>query len=153
MGREWSESATTPSFHRTRRIEVSMNYTLEQTAMMIERYQANPGMETVRELANELGKSPKSIIGKLSKEAVYRRQVYKTKTGEPVITKADLVSDIADALGYSVEDLLGLEKAPKTALKKVLNGVSASLREQEILTEAEAGLNKELENNTLENNR
>ena len=49
---------------------------------MIEKYQAKPDRETVDKLAEELNKSIKSIIGKLSREGVYRKAVYKTKTGD-----------------------------------------------------------------------
>jgi len=103
-----------------------MNYTQEQTAMMIERYQKAPSMETVREIANELKKSPKSVIGKLSKEKVYRRQVYTTKTGQPVVTKLELVTDIADEVGVTAESLSGLEKAPKAALQILAKAVAGS---------------------------
>ena len=90
-----------------------MNYNEEQTKHIVEAYQSNPNRETVEALAKELSKSIKSIIGKLSREGVYRREIYKTKTGELPITKVEIVSNIADDLGIEVESLLGLEKAPK----------------------------------------
>ena len=70
-------------------------------------------------LAAELNKSIKSIIGKLSREGVYRREIYKTKTGELPVTKVEIVSNIADSLGIEVDSLAGLEKAPKATLKKL----------------------------------
>ena len=73
-------------------------------------------MDTVRELADELGKSTKSIIGKLSREGVYKRSVYVSKTGEAPITKVELVSRIAYALELPDDKLEGLEKAPKQVL-------------------------------------
>ena len=66
-----------------------MNYNEEQTKHIIEAYQQNPSRETVEALAEELQKSIKSIIGKLSREGVYRREIYKTKTGELPVTKMD----------------------------------------------------------------
>ena len=45
-----------------------MNYTREQTDYIVGVYESEPTMETVNELAEELDKSPKSIIGKLSRE-------------------------------------------------------------------------------------
>ena len=90
-----------------------MNYNEEQTKHIVEAYQSNPNRETVEALAKELSKSIKSIIGKLSREGVYRREIYKTKTGELPVTKVEIVSNIADDLGLEVESLLGLEKAPK----------------------------------------
>ena len=96
-----------------------MNYNEEQTKHIVEAYQNNPNRETVEALAKELSKSIKSIIGKLSREGVYRREIYKTKTGELPVTKVESVSNIADDLGIEVESLLGLEKAPKATLKKL----------------------------------
>ncbi len=84
---------------------------------MIEKYQAKPDRETVDKLAEELNKSIKSIIGKLSREGVYRKAVYKTKTGELPVTKAELIIKIADTLNANSEKLKGLEKAPKQELK------------------------------------
>ena len=101
-----------------------MNYTAEQAAMMVERYQENPCRETVDELAEELGKSVKSIIGKLSKEGVYRRQAYVTKTGEKPVTKLELVTVLADSLEMSTSELVGLEKAPKPVLKALVEKLS-----------------------------
>ena len=90
---------------------------------MVEQYQAAPNRQTVAILANKYGKSEKSIIGKLSKEGVYKRAVYKTKTGETPITKSQLVEDIEVYLGLMHGDLNGLEKAPKNVLKIVRNEV------------------------------
>ncbi len=102
-----------------------MNYNEEQTKHIVEAYQNNPNRETVEALAKELSKSIKSIIGKLSREGVYRREIYKTKTGELPVTKVEIVSDIADDLGIEVESLSGLEKAPKSALKKLKEALEA----------------------------
>jgi len=93
------------------------NYTEEQTKYMSEVYSKNPERGTVELLAQELDKSTKSIIGKLSREGVYRRESYVTKTGEKPITKVELVASIADSLGVSVDSLEGLEKTPKGVLK------------------------------------
>ena len=94
-----------------------MNYNEEQTKYIVERYTDLPRTETVEHLAEELGKSTKSIIGKLSREGVYKRATYKNKTGELPVTKVELVNNIAENLGIEVENLLGLEKAPKATLK------------------------------------
>ena len=94
-----------------------MNYTEEQTAYLVMKYVENPNMETVQELAEIFGKTTKSIIGKLSREGVYKRAVYKSKSGESPITKVELVSNIAENLGVEVEALVGLEKSPKATLK------------------------------------
>ena len=94
-----------------------MNYTEDQTNHIIQAYQRNPNRDTVEMLADELQKSVKSIIGKLSREGVYRREIYKTKSGELPVTKVEIVSNIADSLGIEVDSLLGLEKTPKATLK------------------------------------
>ena len=100
-----------------------MNYNEQTTQYMLEKYTADPTRQTVEDLAVELSRSVKSIIGKLSREGVYRREIYKTKTGELPVTKVEIVSSIADDLGLEVESLLGLEKAPKATLKKLENAI------------------------------
>ena len=100
-----------------------MNYNEQTTQYMLEKYTADPTRQTVEDLAVELSRSVKSIIGKLSREGVYRREIYKTKTGELPVTKVEIVSNIADDLGIEVESLLGLEKAPKATLKKLENAI------------------------------
>ena len=98
-----------------------MNYTSEMTEKLIEKYRSSPTMETVEELAKEFGKPKKSIIGKLSREGVYRRQTYTGKTGEVPVTKNELVTEIAEYLGLG--ELEGLEKAPKNTLKRMLGAI------------------------------
>ena len=102
-----------------------MNYNDQTTQYMLEKYTADPTRQTVEDLAEELSRSVKSIIGKLSREGVYRREIYKTKTGELPVTKVEIVSDIADNLDIEVESLSGLEKAPKSALKKLKEALEA----------------------------
>ena len=75
-----------------------MNYNEQTTQYLLEKYSADPTRQTVEALAEELSRSVKSIIGKLSREGVYRREIYKTKTGELPVTKVEIVSDIADNL-------------------------------------------------------
>jgi hypothetical protein len=91
--------------------------------MMVTEYVASPNPATVERLATMLDRSKKSIIGKLSREGVYRREVYVTKTGEKPITKLEIVEDIAAALEVEVQQLSGLEKAPKTVLKLLSEAV------------------------------
>ena len=95
-----------------------MNYTKEQTLYMVSEYEKKPEMCTVNALAEELEKSSKSIIGKLSREGVYKRSIYTNKSGDAPITKIELVSLIASNLNLdNKRDLLeGLEKAPKQVL-------------------------------------
>ena len=100
-----------------------MSYTKEETVTLLEEYEANPTKETVEALADKLNKSKKSIIGKLSREGVYRREIYRSKTGELPITKLEIVSQIATKLSLSEEALAGLEKSPKSALQQLENAI------------------------------
>ena len=84
---------------------------------MVEAYTAEPSRETVEKLAVKLEKSVKSIIGKLSREGVYQRAAYKSKSGDDPVTKMELVNNVAENLGIEIDDLLGLDKSPKAALK------------------------------------
>ena len=64
--------------------EKAINYTPEQTAQIVAEYKAGTSVES---LAEALGKSVRSIVAKLSREGVYQKKEYATKTGEPVISK------------------------------------------------------------------
>lgn len=94
-----------------------MNYTPEETLFMVEAYTAEPSRETVEKLAEKLEKSVKSIIGKLSREGVYQRAAYKSKSGDDPVTKMELVNNVAENLRIEIDDLFGLDKSPKAALK------------------------------------
>ena len=106
---------------------MSVNYTEEQVDDMVKAYSNQPTRETVDALADELNKSVKSIIGKLSREGVYKKTVYKTKTGEDPITKKELVEELAGILDISANSIVGLEKSPKADLKNLV----LTLREYE----------------------
>ena len=88
---------------------------------MVAQYSENPTRETVEELAEEFNKSIKSIIGKLSREGVYEKTVYKTKTGEDPITKKELVEELSELVGIEYSMISGLEKSPKIDLKRLVD--------------------------------
>ena len=96
---------------------MAANYTDAQVAIMISVYQANPTRKTVDMLAKDLDKSIKSIIGKLSREGVYQKAIYKTKSGEVPMTKQEIILAMATALGIDSSKIMGLEKAPKQDIK------------------------------------
>tara|TARA_X000001036_G_C20594140_1_gene772136 strand:+ start:517 stop:843 length:327 start_codon:yes stop_codon:yes gene_type:complete len=96
---------------------MASNYTQDQVEFMVNQYRLKPDRETVEMLADNLDKSIKSIIGKLSREGVYRKAVYKTKTGEIPVTKAQLVENLAELLEIPSSKIMGLEKAPKQDIK------------------------------------
>lgn len=98
-----------------------MNYSKEMTAELVKVYVENPTRDTVAKLAASYGKSEKSVIGKLSKEGVYIRSVYTTKTGEKPVTKSEIVQELAEKL--EVDGLEGLEKSPKASLKILLEAI------------------------------
>ena len=102
---------------------MSVNYTAEQVKMMTTAYTENPSRETVEKLSEELDKSIKSIIGKLSREGVYKKTEYLTKTGEKPRTKTQIVENLASKLDIDITALAGLEKAPKVALKNLEDSI------------------------------
>ncbi len=106
---------------------MSVNYTSEQVAMMTKAYTENPCRETVEKLSEDLDKSIKSIIGKLSREGVYKKTVYKTKTGEDPETKKEIVANLADILEIDFGVIAGLEKSPKADLKLLRSAVQKQL--------------------------
>tara|TARA_Y100000996_G_scaffold330933_1_gene267146 strand:- start:52 stop:390 length:339 start_codon:yes stop_codon:yes gene_type:complete len=110
---------------------MAVNYTPEMVDTMKSRYTANPSRETVEVLSKELNKSIKSIIGKLSREGVYQKTEYLTKTGEKPVTKRELVEKVSEILGVEYQALAGLEKSPKSALKLLEETLIINLRPEE----------------------
>ena len=99
------------------------NYTEEMTQKLIKDYIDAPSRTTVERLAAQHDRSLKSIIGKLSREGVYQRESYKTKLGDKPITKLEIVHQIAESLKCDPDELLGLDKAPKQALKYLKDSI------------------------------
>jgi len=93
------------------------NYTKEEVARMVSTYETKPCRETVEALSKEMDRSIKSIIGKLSREGVYQKSSYLSKTGEKPITKEELVRIVETQLSTPENSLSGLEKSPKGVLK------------------------------------
>ena len=100
--------------------DAKKNYSDEVVAQMTEQYVANPTRETVDALAQEFGKSVRSIIAKLSREGVYVAQPKVTKTGEPVVRKAELVAIIESNFGIAVPSLV---KASKADLQRLIDSL------------------------------
>tara|TARA_B100001778_G_C18268991_1_gene485704 strand:+ start:160 stop:519 length:360 start_codon:yes stop_codon:yes gene_type:complete len=96
------------------------NYTDEMVAQMTEAYTANPTRDTVDALAKRFGKSVRSIIAKLSREGVYVAQPKVTKTGEPVVRKAELVSVVEAHFGIALPTLV---KASKADLQRLVDTI------------------------------
>lgn len=101
----------------------TVNYTPEQTQKMINDYQAGVSVETI---AENLGKTVRSIVAKLSREKVYIKKEYKTKTGEPVIKKDTHADAIGAILRLPENDIESLTKANKNALKAIFEALANS---------------------------
>ena len=101
--------------------EKAKNYTTEMVAEMTKLYTANPTRDTVDVLAKQFAKTTRSIIAKLSREGVYIAQPRITKTGEPVVRKAELVAQINTTLGIALPTLV---KASKADLQNLINHLS-----------------------------
>ena len=98
------------------------NYTDEMVSNMVEAYNANPTRETVDQLAEDLGKTTRSIIAKLSREGVYQAQPRTTKSGEPVVSKTELVSTIEQHFDIEMPTLV---KAGKQDLQRLVDAISS----------------------------
>ena len=96
------------------------NYTDEMVASMTEAYQANPSRETVDNLASQFGKTTRSVIAKLSREGVYVAQPRTTKTGEPVVSKAQFVTAIEAHLNTEMPTLVKSGKQDLAKLAEAL---------------------------------
>jgi hypothetical protein len=98
-------------------------YTPEEVDLLKSEYSALPSLETVERLAAALGKPKRSIIGKLSRLGIYEKTRYTSKTGELPVTKRELVARLANRLEIPLEKIEGLEKAPKAAIKYLIDSL------------------------------
>lgn len=100
-------------------------YTSEQTIKMVGDYTAMPTSETIEKLAQEFGKTVKSVVAKLSREGVYKKKEYVSKTGEKPVKKDELANELQEAFNLTESEADSLTKANKTALAKILNSYKA----------------------------
>jgi hypothetical protein len=97
----------------------TVNYTQEQTTQVVEAYKSGTAVE---QIAQDLGKSTRSIVAKLSREGVYQP---KTKAkGETRVKKAELVDRLAAACDVAPEVFESLEKANYEVLELLLAKLS-----------------------------
>jgi hypothetical protein len=101
----------------------AVNYTAEQTSAIVADYQAGVSVE---QIAQNLGKSVRSIVAKLSREKVYVAKTYTTKTGETVVKKDAVADAIGAVLGMTESEIESLVKANKTALAKIFAALANS---------------------------
>lgn len=100
-----------------------VNYTPEQTSDMVQAY--TNGV-TVEVIAQNLGKSVRSVVAKLSREGVYKAKPRTTKNGEPVVKKDAHADAIGAVLKLSENDTESLTKANKTALAAIWQALANS---------------------------
>lgn len=100
-------------------------YTTEQTLELVAAYKAAPTAETVSLYATKFGKTLKSVIAKLSREGVYKKKEYVSKTGEAPVKKEALATEFMELFGLSEAEADSMAKANKTALRKVLERYKA----------------------------
>ena len=117
-----------------------INYTDEQTIKLVSDYtnalaSGMPSHEIVDILAETFDKPKRSIIGKLSKEGVYVKKVYKTKAGGLPTTKKEMIYNLSDLIGADAERLQGLEKAPKMDLTYLIEVLKRKDCDHTCLTE------------------
>lgn len=102
-------------------------YTAEQTVELVTAYTAEPTQETVTLFAEKFGKTVKSVIAKLSREGVYKKKEYVSKTGEKPVKKEELATEFMELFGLSDAEADSIAKANKTALKKILDKTKAMM--------------------------
>ena len=100
-----------------------MNYTPEQTLAIVADYRSGVAVEKI---AEGLGKSLRSVVAKLSREGVYEKKVYKTKTGEAVVKKDAHADAIGAVLKLTEAETDSLTKANKSALVKIFTALANS---------------------------
>jgi hypothetical protein len=103
--------------------EKAVNYTAEQTQQIVADYQAGVAVETI---AQNLGKSVRSIVAKLSREKVYVAKAYVSKTGEKPVKKDAHADAIGAILRLPENDIESLTKANKSALKAIFDALANS---------------------------
>lgn len=103
--------------------EKVVNYTPEQTAQMVADYSAGV---TVEKIAETLGKTVRSVVAKLSREGVYKKKEYVSKTGEKPVKKDAHADAIGAILQLSEGEIDSLTKANKSALKAIFEALANS---------------------------
>ena len=99
----------------------SANYSEEMIATMVSQYESNPTRDTVDALADEFGKTARSVIAKLSALGIYQKPAPANKRGEPIVKKEVFVAQIQDALGVEVPSAEKMTKADLQVLVAALS--------------------------------
>jgi hypothetical protein len=96
------------------------NYSKENEAQLMAEYKLEPTRSTVSSLAEDLGKTEKSIIAKLVTMGIYQKAIKVTKSGKPMVTKAQLVSQIEAHFNLEFPSLV---KSTKSDLQSLLDNL------------------------------
>jgi hypothetical protein len=98
----------------------TVNYTPEQTATIIGLYTTGNSVEFI---AEQMGKSVRSIVAKLSREGVYVPKA--AAKGQGRVTKADLINRIAVKFDIDTLAIASLEKVTMQGLETLVNKFGA----------------------------
>ena len=109
-------------------------YNKELTEYIQKEYEANPTRFTVDRLAEELEKSPRSVISKLSSMGVYKKPEKTNKAGLPVELKKDLTKEIGELFGLEIPSLA---KAEREELRILRNAIRDPINLRAILVDLE----------------
>ena len=101
----------------------TVNYTVEQSTKMVADYLSGV---TVENIAENLGKTVRSVVAKLSREGVYKAKTYVSKTGAPVVKKDAHADAIGAILKLTEAETESITKANKTALEKIFSALANS---------------------------
>ena len=99
----------------------SQNYSESMIAEITAKYSADPVRATVDTLADQFGKSPRSIIAKLSALGIYQKADRVTKRGEPVVKKEFFVNAVNERLGRELPSVAKMTKVDLQALLELLD--------------------------------
>lgn len=99
----------------------TVNYTDEMIASMTEEYSATPTLDTAKKIADNFGKSTKSVVAKLVSLGIYQKAERKTKSGAKPIQKAQLVKAIEAHYGFEMKSLV---KATKIDLQNMVDNLT-----------------------------
>lgn len=100
---------------------MATNYTDEMVERLVTEYNANPTRETVENLAEELDRTTRSVISKLSNLGVYKAEKA-AKASKDTVRKSDIVAEVSSYVGSDLESLTKATKADLELLVKALRG-------------------------------
>ncbi len=106
-------------------IELKNTFIFIQAADLLEEEKHSNREDFILKFMHKHKKTKRSVIAKLSKLGVYvsRPKVSKV-TGDKAKTKDQMVTELTTKLGFSTNELEGLDKTPKLILVKLLKRIN-----------------------------